>query len=143
MPSTSNKIALLDQAPRTQLGRGMTAVATFLLTMMVGAGAWLFAPSSSGLVPPPPNLEQYDYVDGVLAQVDLPVLVMNAYAPIEGESRLTFRVRDANINYFDVVHLRAHSSIGLPTRVYFERIDNELIAVYKIDAPVNSSGGSE
>lgn len=43
--------------------------------------------------------------------------------PGHGE-RLTLRVRDEDLRYFDVMHLRAHSSIGFPTRVYYERDGN-------------------
>jgi hypothetical protein len=140
---TRAPVTVLEDVVHSPVGRGMTFVVTVLVTIMVGAGAWLFAPSSTGIAQPPPNLEQYDYLDGVLVEVDLPQLIMNSYEPVDGESRITFRVPDASLQYFDVVHLRAHSSIGLPTRIYYDDLDGELIAVFKTDAPLNSSVGVE
>jgi hypothetical protein len=140
---TRAPVTVLEDVVHSPVGRGMTFVVTVLVTIMVGAGAWLFAPSSTGIAQPPPNLGQYDYLDGVLVEVDLPQLIMNSYEPVDGESRITFRVPDASLQYFDVVHLRAHSSIGLPTRIYYDNLDGELIAVFKTDAPLNSSVGVE
>lgn len=135
-------VTLVDKAPSKPLGAVAAASLTFFLTSILGIGAWLFAPSDLSEVQPPPNLESYQYVDGVLSEVNLPILVMNAYDEVNGESVLTFTVPDSSLQYFDVVHLRAHSSIGLPTRIYFEEVEDNLVAVYKIDAPANS-GGSE
>ncbi len=59
--------------------------------------------------------------------------------PVDGQREVEFRVRDADLKYFDVIHLRAHSSIGLPTRVYYERDADGLWAVYKEDAPANNA----
>jgi hypothetical protein len=140
---THAPVTVLEDVEHSEVGRGVTLFVTVLVTIMVGAGAWLFAPSSTGVAQPPPNLEQYDYVDGVLVEVDLPQLVMDSYDPVDGESRITFRVPDASLQYFDVVHLRAHSSIGLPTRIYYDNLDGELIAVFKTDAPLNSSVGGQ
>jgi hypothetical protein len=140
---TRAPVTVLEDVVHSPVGRGMAFVVTVLVTIMVGAGAWLFAPSSTGIAQPPPNLEQYDYLDGVLVEVDLPQLIMNSYEPVDGQSRITFRVPDASLQYFDVVHLRAHSSIGLPTRIYYDDLDGELIAVFKTDAPLNSSVGVE
>jgi hypothetical protein len=135
-------VSLSDDPVAITAPRWAVSVAVFLVTAVVGMGIWLFAPSDHSEIQPPADLASFDYVDGVLSQVELPVLVMNAYEPVDGETTLTFRVPDENLRYFDVVHLRAHSSIGLPTRVFFEVQGDELIAVYKIDAPANS-GGSE
>lgn len=133
-------VTLVDRAPNKPVGTLATASLTVFLTSILGIGVWLFSPSDLSEVQPPPNLESYQYVDGVLSEVNLPILVMNAYDEVDGESVLTFRVPETSLQYFDVVHLRAHSSIGLPTRLYYEEIDNELVAVYKIDAPANSGG---
>jgi hypothetical protein len=124
--------------PSQKRGRGETSAVTLALTMLLGVGLWLFSPSDTGEIQPPPDIESYEFVDGVLSEVELPILVMNSYTPVDGETNLTFTVPDENLRYFDVVHLRAHSSIGLPTRLYFQRDGDELIAVYKIDAPANS-----
>jgi hypothetical protein len=132
---------LLEDVPTRPWAFWPTSIGAFALAALLGVGIWLFSPSDLSEIQPPPNIESYDYVDGVLSEVQLPILVMNAYDTVEGEKKLTFRVPEANLRYFDVVHLRAHSSIGLPTRLYYERIKGELVAVYKVDAPANSGSG--
>ena len=139
--TSAQQVKLAEPKPVKKWGALATSTLTVFLTTLLGVGAWLFAPSDLSEVKPPENLESYQYVDGVMAEVDLPRLVMNAYDEVNGQTVLTFTVPEASLRYFDVVHLRAHSSIGLPTRIYFEEIDGELIAIYKIDAPANSGGG--
>ena len=138
--SSLQQVQLADPRPVKSWGALATSALTVFLTTLLGVGAWLFAPSDLSEVQPPENLESYQYVDGVMAEVELPKLVMNAYEEVNGETVLTFTVPDSSLRYFDVVHLRAHSSIGLPTRIYYEDIEGELIAIYKIDAPANSGG---
>lgn len=140
--SKARVVTLVDAVSHKPWGKFATASLTVFLTSVVGIGAWLFAPSDLSEVQPPPNLETYAYVDGVMSEVNLPTLVMNAYDPVNGDSVVTFTVPETSLRYFDVVHLRAHSSIGLPTRIYYEEIEGELIAVYKIDAPANSGSGN-
>lgn len=139
---SSRPVTLVDHpAPRVPWSKRLTILATIALALLAGVGAWLFAPSDLGELQPPPNLESYEHVDGVMARVDLPILKLNAYSQVDGSDQLTFHVREADLRYFDVVHLRAHSSIGLPTRLYYEREGGKLWAVYKEDAPANSGGG--
>jgi hypothetical protein len=138
--SSPQQVTLADPRPVKSWGALATSTLTVFLTALLGVGAWLFAPSDLSEVQPPENLESYQYVDGVMAEVELPKLVMNAYEEVNGQTVLTFTVPESSLRYFDVVHLRAHSSIGLPTRIYYEEIDGELIAIYKIDAPANSGG---
>lgn len=136
----TQRVTLADPKPVKRWGALATSTLTFFLTTLLGVGVWLFAPSDLSEVRPPSNLESYEFVDGVMTEVNLPKLVMNAFDAVDGQTVLTFTVPDASLSYFDVVHLRAHSSIGLPTRIYFEEKDGELIAIYKIDAPANSGG---
>jgi hypothetical protein len=119
--------------------RAITALAAFAVIILVGVSAWAFAPSQADAIRPPDNLAELPYVDGVMIEVDPPRLVLDAYTPIDGQREVEFRVRDEDLKYFDVVHLRAHSSIGLPTRVYYERDEDGLWAVYKEDAPANNA----
>ena len=42
--------------------------------------------------------------------------------------------------YFDLAHIQSHSSIALPTRIYFERDGDRYYARFKEDAPANSGG---
>lgn len=141
--SPSTLVRLENTDPRKSFGSRVTFATTLTLGILLGVGIWLFAPSDLTEVQPPPDIESYAYVDGVLSEVELPTLSMNAYEAINGSTELTFVVPDENLQYFDVVHLRAHSSIGLPTRVFYKEQDGELIAVYKIDAPANSGSGTE
>lgn len=99
----------------------LTGVGAFALILLVGIGAWAFAPSDAPAITPPENVDELPYADGVMVEVDLPRLVLQSYAPVDGKTEVEFRVRDSDLKYFDVVHLRAHSSIGLPTRVFYER----------------------
>lgn len=121
----------------------LTAAGTFCLIMMIGIGAWLFAPSDGASIQPPLNVDLLPHIDGVLVEVDLPRLVLDAYEPLDGEREIEFRVRDSDLQYFDVVHIRAHASIGLPTRLYYERDGDTIWAVYKEDAPVNSAAAQD
>lgn len=141
--SPSSLVKLEDTDPRKTFGPAVTFATTFVLGILLGAGLWLFAPSDLDEVQPPPDIDSYAFVDGVLSEVELPTLTMNAYESVNGSTELTFVVPDENLQYFDVVHLRAHSSIGLPTRIFYKEQDGELIAVYKIDAPANSRPGDE
>lgn len=117
----------------------MTGVTTFALILLISVGGFLFAPSDATAPQPPANVDSLPYVDGVLVVVELPDLVLDAYDPINGEQELSFKVREADSQYFDVVHLRAHSSIGLPTRLFYEEEGGQRWAVYKEDAPANST----
>lgn len=138
---SSRPVKITDYpAPHAPWSRMLTTLATIALALLAGFGAWLFAPSDLGEIRPPANLESYEYVDGVMARVDLPTLKLNAYTKVDGSDQITFHVREADLRYFDVVHLRAHASIGLPARLYYEREGGKLWAVYKEDAPANSSG---
>ena len=130
----------LAKAPHRRWSAVITFAATVAMTTLLGVGAWLFAPSELGELQPPPDLASYDYVDGVVSEVEIPRVTLEAYEPIDGERSLVFEVREADARYFDVIHLRAHSSIGLPTRLYYERDGGRLRAVYKEDAPANSGG---
>ena len=138
-PSTPPRVTLADR-PRSSWSATVTLIATAAATALLGVGAWLFAPSELGELEPPPDLASYAYVDGVVSEVDMPRVTLRAYEPVSGDRALTFEVREGAASYFDVVHLRAHSSIGLPTRVYYERDGERLLAVYKEDAPANSGG---
>lgn len=139
---SSRPVTLADHpSPHDPWRRTTTTLGTVALALLIGVGAWLFAPSELGELQPPPDLGSYKYVDGVMTRVDLPVLELDAYTMVDGSDQLTFHVKEADLRYFDVVHLRAHSSIGLPTRLYYEREGGKLWAVYKVDAPANSGGG--
>lgn len=135
------RIARTDTQGRTPWSRWLTGLGSFALILLVGLGVWAFSPSDAPAITPPDNVDELPYVDGVMVEVDLPRLVLEAYEPVDGSSDIVFQVRESDEKYFDVVHLRAHSSIGLPTRVYFEKDGDTYWAVYKEDAPANSADG--
>jgi len=137
-PGTPRTV-LVDDPPRRPWSALLTGLASFTLVLLLGIGVWAFAPSDAAEIAPPENVDALPYVDGVMVEVDLPRLVLDAYDPVDGSTEVEFRVRDADLKYFDVVHLRAHSSIGLPTRVFYEKDGDTYWAVYKEDAPANNA----
>jgi hypothetical protein len=58
--------------------------------------------------------------------------------PANSGADVTFSIRPQDVENFDIAHLQSHSSVGIPTRLYFQEIDGVKYAIYKEDAPVNS-----
>ena len=112
------------------------AIALALCLALLGVLLWLFSPGGEG---PglPANLSDLPRMDGTIVAVEDDQLVME---PFDGRAELTFLVRDADRGQFDFTHLRSHSAIGLPTRLFYRREGGRLYAVYKMDAPANSRG---
>jgi hypothetical protein len=137
----SEHISIAESVPVRKLLPMPIALLSMFLTLFLGSVVWLFAPSDTAEVKPPVGLESFRYVDGVMSKVDLPRLTMKAYTEVDGKKNLEFKVPESSLRFFDVVHMRAHSSIGLPTRIYFKVVDGGFIAVYKTDAPANSGSG--
>lgn len=126
-----------------RISRGLVAVITATTIAMLSVLGWLFGPAASE-PPAPVNVDALPSVDGTVVVVDLPRLVLKAFRPLDGRREIEFTVPEAQRSNFDVAHLRSHSSIGLPTRIYYVREGDRYLAVYKEDAPANSSreGGS-
>lgn len=124
---------LHPRAPR-KLVAGIVALTIGMLSIL----GWLFGPAASE-PKAPVDVDALPSVDGTLVVVDLPRLVLKPFRPINGKREIEFTVREAEKANFDIAHLRSHSSIGLPTRLYYEREGNRYFAVYKDDAPANSS----
>ena len=112
---------------------GLTALAIGSVSLIV----WLFGPSPEE-PKAPVNVASLPAVDGTLVVVDLPRLVLKSFRPLDGKTELEFTVREQDRENFDVAHLRSHSSIGLPTRIYYLQENGKLYAVFKEDAPANS-----
>jgi hypothetical protein len=109
--------------------------ALFLLGMLI----WLF--SAEGAQPDAPtNLSDLPTVDGTLNVVEADRLVMTAFEPLDGDTEVEFEIPEKYQGNFDVAHLRSHSSVGIPTRIYYLEQDGKRLAVYKEDAPVNTGG---
>jgi hypothetical protein len=137
----------LDHSPRppgpferraaTPRGRALLATGGALLTLFLGITLWLF-----GSTPPeierPAGIESLPSIDGTLLVVESDRLVLDAFTQLDGDDELEFTIRPEDASHFDLAHLRSHSSIALPTRLYYERDGDTLYAVYKEDAPANS-----
>ena len=106
--------------------------------VLLGALVWLFA--AEGSQPPAPtNLADLPRVDGTLNVVEETRLVMTPFEPLNGDAEVEFTIPDKYRANFDLAHLRSHSSVGIPTRIYYIEQDGVLLAVYKADAPANGS----
>jgi hypothetical protein len=82
------------------------------------------------------------FVDGTLLVVENTRLVLR---PLDTErDAMEFVIRREDASNFDIAHMQSHSAVALPTRIYYEREGETLLAKYKEDAPVNSQqqGGS-
>ncbi len=127
----------LERRAATPGGRALLATGGALLTVFLGVALWLF-----GSTPPeierPAGIESLPSIDGTLLIVDSDRLVLDAFTTLDGEDELEFVIRPEDAGHFDLAHLRSHSSIALPTRLYYERDGDTLYAVYKEDAPANS-----
>lgn len=107
------------------------------IVIMLGGLIWLF--SAEGAEPNrPAQLSDLPTVDGTLNVVEADRLVMTAFEPLDGDSEVEFEIPEKYQGNFDQAHLRSHSSVGIPTRIYYLEQDGKRLAVYKEDAPVNN-----
>ncbi len=102
---------------------------------------WLFAPSGA-LPQQPPDLSRLPRVDGTLTVVEPSHLELRPFRSARGQRPLSFVIRSRDSRNFDLAHMRSHSALGVPTRIYFERQRGRLVALYKQDAPANGSRAS-
>ena len=91
----------------------------------------------------PVNVEDLPRVDGTLLVVEDDRLVMRPFEPLDGQDEVEFELREAYRENFDLAHLRSHSSVAIPTRIFYRRDGQAYVAVYKMDAPANTGGSSE
>ena len=110
---------------------GPTVVLMSVLYLFTGPGA---APD------PPPDVGSLRHVDGTLVDVERRRLVMRPFRPLDGRREVAFTIRPRDDRYFDLAHIQSHSSIALPTRIYYERAGGRYYARFKEDAPANSDG---
>ena len=113
------------------------AAAGVTLILLVGL-FWLFRPGD-GAPEAPVDVFSLPTVDGTLVVVEPPRLVLKPFKPVDGQEELEFTIREQDQKNFDIAHLRSHSSIGLPTRLFYLEEGGKRYAVYKTDAPANSS----
>ncbi|MEV6524549.1 hypothetical protein AB0M43_21555 [Longispora sp. NPDC051575] len=116
----------------------LRAVAVVVAVVLAAGVGWLFW--SEGEQPKPPtNLSELARADGTLNVVEDGRLVMTPFAPVDGKTQVEFRIPEKYRKNFDMAHLRSHSAVGLPTRVYYLQQGGEYLAVYKADAPANGT----
>jgi len=129
-----------NRVPRPSWMRGPSfrlMVAHFAVAAVVGLW-WLFG-ASTALPRPPPDLASLPHVDGTLAVAEPDRLVLRPLRPGPGRGEITFAVRSRERGSFDLQHLRSHAALGVPTRIYYRRDGTRLLALFKDDAPVNST----
>ena len=83
----------------------------------------------------PASAEDLPFIDGTLVVVEETRLVLR---PADGGAEIDFTVRPEDVGNFDIAHLESHSSVGIPTRIFYEEEGGTKYAIYKEDAPVNS-----
>lgn len=112
------------------------------LALATAASLLLYLFFSPAPAPDPPvDLADLHYVDGTLAIVEERRLVMKPSAPLDGRTGdIEFTIRPRDAKYFDIAHMQSHSSVALPTRIYFESAGERYFARFKEDAPVNRGG---
>lgn len=104
------------------------------LLVILGALGWLF---SGQAAPERMAIGDLPWVDGTLTIVEPTRLQMNTFEPLDGSTIIDFEILPRDQGAFDLAHIRTHSSLAIPTRIYFERSGDIYLAVYKTDAPLN------
>lgn len=132
-------------------GRRRLAAAGAILDLLVVVGivvvgiVVLFSGSAEETAGPPPEVQSaaeqggdssVKTVDGTLTVVEQDRLVLQPFEP--GSDEMEFVIDSPDAGNFDIAHMQSHSSVALPTRIYYERDGDRLLAKYKEDAPVNS-----
>lgn len=128
-----------DAGPRKSHTRRNLLLGIPLIVLLLGLG-WLF--SAEATAPPAPaNLADLPRADGTLTVAESDRLIMTLFEPLDGRTEVEFVVPDKYAGNFDLAHLRSHSSVGIPTRIYYldQKQDGAYIAVYKGDAPANGT----
>ena len=113
----------------------MKYLAAALLTCLVAVGLIALFGGGSDEPAKPAAAEGLAFMDGTLTVVEQDRLVMK---PFTGGNDVTFVIRPADAGSFDIAHLQSHSSVAIPTRIYYRKEGATLYGVYKEDAPVNS-----
>lgn len=110
-------------------------LAAALATLLVAAGLIMLFGGGSDEPAKPAAAEGLAFMDGTLTVVEQDRLVMR---PATGAAEVTFVIRPEDAGNFDLAHLQSHSSVAIPTRIFYRDEGGTLYAVYKEDAPVNS-----
>ena len=106
-----------------------------LAVSLAAVGLILLFAGGSSEPSKPASAEGKPYLDGTLVVVEESRLVLR---PASGGDEVEFSIRPEDVGNFDIAHLQSHSSVGIPTRIYYEEEGGTKYALYKEDAPVNS-----
>ena len=112
-------------------------VAWYLAAVLVVALWWLYGPSYAA-PQPPADLASLPRIDGTLSAVEERRLVIRPLGAPAPDQRVLW-IRYGDSHNLDRAHLRAHSALGIPTRIFYERAGGRDFAVWKQDAPVNDA----
>jgi hypothetical protein len=116
----------------------MKYLAAALLSLLAAVGLIALFGGGSDEPDKPAGVDQLAFVDGTLAVVEQERLVMKPFEPVDGKAEIELVVRPQDAGNFDIAHLQSHSSVAIPTRIYYRREGDTFYAIYKEDAPVNS-----
>ena len=106
-----------------------------IVVALAAVGVILLFGGGSSEPSKPASAQDLPFVDGTLVVADETRLVMR---PFDGGAEVQFTIRPEDVGNFDIAHLQSHSSVGIPTRIYYDEEGGTKYAVYKEDAPVNS-----
>lgn len=95
---------------------------------------WLFSGAATRQRMPIGDLP---WVDGTLTIVEPTHLQMATFEPLDGKTIVDFTILPRDQGGFDLAHIRTHSSLPIPTRIFYERDGDTYLAVLKSDAPLN------
>ena len=117
------------EPPRVKLLLAALAVCLAAVGLILLFGGGSSEPSK------PASAEGQRHIDGTLVVAEDTRLVLR---PADGSAEVEFTIRPQDAGNFDIAHLQSHSSVGIPTRIYYEEEGGTKYALYKEDAPVNS-----
>ena len=123
------QVSTATDPPRLKLLIAALAVCLAAVGLILLFGGGSSEPSK------PASAEDLPYVDGTLVVAEETRLVLR---PTDGSAEVNFTIRPEDVGNFDIAHLQSHSSVGIPTRIFYEEEGGTKYAVYKEDAPVNS-----
>src|SRR5215212_4911229 len=106
------------EAETSSRPRWLLPMAAVVTIVLLGGLFWLFRPGGEN-VKAPVDVFKLPKLDGTLVVVEPPKLVLRPFQPYKGRNEVEFTIRDQDKGNFDLAHLRSHSSIGLPTRLYY------------------------
>ena len=117
------------QAPR------MKYLALAVAVMLAAVGLFALFGGDSNEPARPASASGAQFMDGTLTVVEQDRLVMRSF---QGSAEVAFTIRPEDAGAFDIAHLQSHSSVAIPTRIYYREEGDTKYALYKEDAPVNS-----